>query len=377
VASATPPPPADDAPPPPPNDKPPEEPAVEVKLDLVDTVTTKKSRADFAALVRKTAEAAYDKKDYPKAIVYYQALVVALGPASAEARKLADCWALAGQNEQAVAVLDAYMAASSDPDQIAEAQAAAKRIGGVNQIFSKQLKLPTQKKDGTKIFKLGRAAFKKKQYGDALVYYHMGYVLAPDLAGFLRELGSTYDKLGAKDKKLEFFRRYLYSHPFGKNADDIRKSVKKETGVLGSLTLSTSLPCEQVFIQGSGAPMLLTQKLPVKKLALAPGRYGVLCFSSKYGLYYRDPVVVTADQDTTHAFNWAIVVNALENPYGRISIENPAGGMNDLGIDTPSHGVPCPDDGHALKLQLTDDAGTKSETRYQKLEPGQTYTIKW
>ena len=51
--------------------------------------------------------------------------------------------------------------------------------------------------------------------------------------------------------------------------------------------------------------------------------------------------------------------------------------MMDLGIDVPELGVPVPDDDRALKMVLTDDAGTKSVTRYQKLDPGQRYSIKW
>jgi hypothetical protein len=357
---------------------PPEDPEVAVTLDLIDTVKTSTSRADMSAFLVKPAKAAVAKKEYGKAIVLYSALVVARGPGSPEARQLADLWALAGQNEQAVVVLDAYLAASSEPDQISEARTARQRIGGVNDPFAKKLTLPSLDKEATKVFKLGRKAQKKKKWGDALVYFHMGAALSPDLAGFLRELGATYDKLGASDKKLEFYRRYLFSHPFGKNADAIRKSVKKEKGVLGTLTLSSSLPCEAVLIQGSGAPQQLPMKLPAKKLALAPGRYGVLCFSGKYGLYYRDPVVVTADNDVAHEFRWAIVENALVNPLGRISIENAvAGGMNDLGIDTTEHGVVCPDDGHSLRFVLTDDAGTKSEERYVKVEPGQRVVIKW
>jgi hypothetical protein len=364
-----------------PDDPPPpaEDPVIEVKLDLVDTVATTKSRADMSAFLVKPAKAAVAKNDHASAIVYYSALAVARGPASPEARTLADEWALAGQNEQAVRILETYIAASTDPDQIQEARTAAKRIGSVNDPFKKDLKLPALKKDADKVFKLGRKAFKKKKWGDALVYYHMGAALAPDLPGFLRELGSTYDKLKQPDKKLDFYRAYLFKHPFGKNADEIRKSVKKEKGVLGKLTLTSTLTCEVVLIQGSGEPQVLPgNKLPAKKLALAPGTYGVLCFSGEYGLYYRDPVTITADTETTHEFKWAVIENALTSPLGRISIENTATGkMSDLGIDTAAHGVVCPDDGHSLRLLLTDDSGTKSEERYLKLEPGQRYVIKW
>ena len=358
--------------------KPPEEdPPVEVKLDLVDTVKTTKSRAEMSKSLEKPAKAAAAKDEHGKAIVLYSALVVARGPASPEARILADEWALAGQPGPAVRVLEAYIAASTDPDQIEAARQAAQAIGSVNDPFKKDLKLPALTKEADKIFKLGRKAYKKKQWGDALVYFHMGLALA-DKPGFLRELGATYKQLGEPGKKLDFYRAYLFKHPFGKNADEIRKEVKKETGVLGTLNLSSSLPCEAVLLQGSGEPQLVPgNKLP-KKLTLAPGKYGVLCFSAEYGLYYRDPVTVVADTEASHEFRWAIIENALKDPLGRISIENTVTGkMSDLGIDMAAHGVVCPEDGHALRLLLTDDTGTKSDERYLKVEPGQRYVIKW
>ena len=59
----------------------------------------------------------------------------------------------------------------------------------------------------------------------------MGYALAPDLPGFLRELGSTYDKLDAPDRKREFYRRYLVQRPFGANADVVRDELAKDKDV--------------------------------------------------------------------------------------------------------------------------------------------------
>ena len=58
-------------------------------------------------------------------------------------------------------------------------------------------------------------------------------------------------------------------------------------------------------------------------------------------------------------FRWAIIVNQLEHPFGRIAIENPEapGVMNDLGITSPEVGVPVPADGHKLKMVLKDDSG--------------------
>ncbi len=343
-------------------------------LDLVDTVETTTKRADMSAFLVKPAKAADDKRDWPKAIVLYQALVVARGPGSAEARRLADVWALSGQSDEAARVLQGYIASATDADTIKSAKADLLRITKNPDPFAKQFELPALKSEAEKAFKAGRAAYKKKQWGDALVQFHMGYALSPDLPGFLRELGATYEKLGAKDRKLEFYRAYLYSRPFGKNSDDIRKELAKEK-VLGSLTVTSSLPCEQVMINRQVVP----GKLPKKDLQLAPGTYKGLCYNTKYEIAFFEYGTVTAGSTGTLEFNWAIVVNALENPYGRISIENPRspGVMMDLGITNPEVGVVVPADGRSLKVIVKDDAGTKTEERYVKLTPGQRQVIKW
>lgn len=343
-------------------------------LDLVDTVQTTTKRADMSAFLVKPAKAADDKRDWPKAIVLYQALVVARGPGSPEARRLADVWALSGQSDEAARVLSAYIASSTDADAVKTAKADLSRITRNPDPFAKQFELPALKTEATQAFKAGRAAFKKKKWGDALVQFHMGYALSPDLPGFLRELGATYEKLGAKDRKLEFYRAYLYTRPFGKNSDDIRKELAKEK-VLGSLTVTSSLPCEQVWINRQ----LVPGKLPKKDLQLAPGTYKGLCYNGTFEIAFFEYGTVTAGSKGTLEFNWAIVVNALEKPYGRISIENPRspGVMMDLGITNPEVGVVVPADGRSLKVIVKDDAGTKSEERYVKLTPGQRQVIKW
>jgi len=79
------------------------------------------------------------------------------------------------------------------------------------------------------------------------------------------------------------------------------------------------------------------------------------------------------------AFQWALIVNKLEKPLGRIRIENPEqpGVMQDLGVSSPVLGVQVPDDGRSLKYTCTDDSGEKTKTDYVKLEAGQRHEIKW
>jgi hypothetical protein len=346
----------------------------ELELDLVHTVKTKASRADMSASLLKAAQAAKKAREFDRAIVLYTAVVVARGPGSAEAAELAEMWALAGKPDQAREVLNIFIATTKDTT---ARDAAIKQRGALvaEDPFAKGLRLPALLKEGKKVFEAGRKAFKKKNYGDALVQYHMGYVLAPDLPGFLRELGSVYEKLGAKGKAEAFYISYLQQRPFGKNADEIRKELKRLKVQLGKMSIKTSKECEEVWLGGQ----LVPKKLPVKDLVVAPGKYRLLCFNGKYGLFYRDYVTVVQGKTATMEFRWAVIANELKDPYGRISLESSwdPGVMMDLGIDIPELGVPVPDDDRALKMILTDDAGTKSVTRFQKLEPGQRYSIKW
>jgi len=329
----------------------------------------------MSAFLVKPAQAAADKRQWERAIPMYEALVAARGPASPEARKLAELWTLAGQRDDAIRVLQAFAGATEDPKAMRSAQAEIARLQQSSDPFANRFELVELGREAARAFKDGRVAFRAKHYGDALVYYTMGYRLAPDLPGFLRELGATYDKLGARDKKLDFYREYLQRRPFGKNADEVRRDLAHDKKVLGSLTISASLPCEQVYVNRQAMP----GKLPKRGLKLAPGTYKGLCFNSKYEIALFQVATVSAGATSEMKFNWAILDNKLENPYGRIQIENPEspGMMLDLGITSPEVGVAVPADGRALKMVLKDDSGTKRVERFIKLAPGQRQVVKW
>ncbi|MBZ0237503.1 MAG: hypothetical protein K8M05_34615 [Deltaproteobacteria bacterium] len=336
---------------------------------------TSRSRAEISAFLAAKAETAMKKGDRERAIVLYQALVTARGPASAEAKELAKAWTLAGQSEDAARVWEEYASASSDPAAKTEALKEAERLRTTPDPFRKQIQLPTLAAEAKDAFKRGRAAFKKKQYGDALVYFHIGYALAPDLPGFLRELGATYDKLQAKDKKIDFYRAYLLRRPFGKNADEVRKELAGHRGTLATLNLESSLPCEQVWVNGQMVP----GKMPQKKLIVAPGRYKAFCLNRQYEFGRFERTTIGAGGEATIKFNWAIIENRLENPLGRIKIEDPdfPGEMVDLGVSSPKLGALVHADGRALKLIVQDDSGTRVEERSIRIRPGETFVVKW
>ena len=348
---------------------------VENPAELYQTVSTKKTRADLSQFLVKPAEKAAKARDWAHAIPLYQALAVARGPGSPEQKQLATLWTLAGQNEDAAEAWALFANSATDTKDKETALAESTRLSSTPDPFAEKLSVAALEKEAKQAFNLGRAAFKAKQYGDALVYFHMGYALAPDLPGFLRELGSTYDKLGATDRKREFYRRYLVQRPFGANADVVRSELARDKDVLGTLLVSSSLPCAELWINRQK----ISGKLPDKGLLVAPGNYKGLCFNSKYEMALFEYANVEPGKQASMSFRWAIIVNKLERPYGRIALENPKspGTMIDLGITSPEIGVAVPPDGRKLKMVLKDDSGVRTEERTVQIEPGQKLIVQW
>lgn len=343
--------------------------------ELYQTVATVRPRKDLSQFLVVKAEKSVKARDWAHAIPLYQALVAARGPASPEEKQLAIVWTLAGQNEEASKAWAAYADAIGDEKERSDALAESQRLHGTPDPFAEKVEIAVLASEAKQAFALGRMAFAKKQYGDALVYFHMGYALAPDLPGFLRELGSTYDKLGESARKREFYRRYLVQRPFGGNADIVRSELAKEKDALGTLIVSSSLPCSELWINRQKIP----GKLPAAGLEVAPGDYKGLCFNPKYEMALFEYATVEAGKRAALTFTWAIVANHLEHPYGRIAIENPKspGVMVDLGITSPEVGVAVPADGHKLKMILKDDSGIRTVERSVQIEPGQRLVVQW
>jgi tetratricopeptide (TPR) repeat protein len=344
-------------------------------VDLVATVKTTETREALSQFLIIDAQKAEKDRKWGLAIPYYQALVAARGPASAEAAHLARLWTLAGQSEDAAAVWTTFASSSIDEKARREALSEVTRLTANPDPFADRLELIAMAVPAKKAFTLGRKAFAAKRFGDALVYFHMGYSLAPDLPGFLRELGATYDKLGAPEKKQEFYRRYLLARPFGGNADIVRRELGNAKQSLGTLLVSTSLPCQQLWINRQR----VIGKLPASGLLVAPGTYKGLCFAPNYEMALFEYATVEAGKPARLEFAWAIVVNKLTNPFGRISLENPKspGVMIDLGISNSEIGVAVPTDRRALNMEVKDDIGSRVEKRTVKLEAGQRTVVSW
>ncbi len=344
-------------------------------VELYQTVKTAQSRAEISQFLIAKADKLARARDWAHAIPMYQALVVARGPGSAEQKQLATLWTLAGQNEDAAEAWSALASATTDENVKQEALSESVRLGNAPDPFAEKLALAEMTAEAKQVFSLGRTAFAKQHFADALVYYHMGYALAPDMPGFLRELGSTYDKLGETDRKRDFYRRYLVQRPFGANADVVRGELTKDKDALGTLVVASSMPCTELWVNRQR----ITAKLPDKGLAVAPGSYKGLCFNPKYEMALFEYTTVEAGKPATMAFRWAIVVNKLEHPLGRIALENPKapGTMIDLGITSPEVGVAVPPDGRKLKMVLKDDSGLRTEERQVEIEAGQRLVVQW
>lgn len=338
-------------------------------------MATRKPRAQLSEFLVAPAQRAAKARDWAHAIPLYQAIVVARGPGSPEAKQLATLWTLAGQNERAAEAWSEYAAAATDPSDHGAAAAEAARLAADDDPFADKLVLAVESADARRAFALGRTAFSARQYGDALVYFHMGYALAPELPGFLRELGATYDKLGADRQKREFYRRYLAQRPIGGNADLVRGELIKDKDPLGTLQISSSLPCTELWLNRQR----LTGKLPDKGIAVAPGSYKGLCFNPRFEMALFEYATALPGKPATMAFRWGIIENRLERPFGRIALENPKapGVMIDLGITSPEVGVAAPADGRKLRMVLKDDSGVRTETRSVQIEPGQRLVVKW
>ena len=323
----------------------------------------------------KPAKAAMKKQNWALAISLYRGLVTARGPGAPEAIELAKAWTLAGQYESAREVLADFIAATTD---VAAKKAAIKERDRLatakNPFASQRFQVTAADKEAGKAFKDGRAAFKKKKYADALLYYRMGSALAPDMPGFLRELGATYDKLGAEAEKTLYYQKYLRDQPFGKNAQFVRTALAKVKGATGKLTIKSALPCEDFWMQAQHPG----SKLPIKDLVVPPGTYEALCLNYKFQMAYYETAKVEAGKSATLSFDWAILVNELTNPFGRIAIESALdGSMIQLALARPEQGVVVPKDGRALRMVLSSLDGVKKDTRFIKLQPGQREVIKW
>lgn len=334
---------------------------------------SEKAASDPAGFLIKPAEDALAARKYGLAVSLWRGVVAIRGDGDPAVWKLAEAWTLAGEFESAIEELERFSAATGDKAEELKAdeeiEALRKRPEGFT---SNAFTVEQATKQATEAFKRGRKLYAAKKYADAVAMFKAGSVMAPDMPGSYRELGEAYDKLGKADEATAFFLRYLRLRPFGKNADAIRKRLEK-AGVLGKLSIESSVNCEQVVVNR----LPLGKKLPALDLVVAPGRYRILCYNEALHFAHYLRVDVTKGKTTAAKFQLAILENGLD-PWGRIVLEdadNP-GDMKDIGL-WKEIAVPVPDDRRALKVKLRSADGTKTKETLVKLEPGKRLKIEW
>lgn len=337
---------------------------------------TTQSPAKMSEFLVKPAASARKGKRFDVAIPLFRGLVAARGQGSREAYELAVAWTDQGDFDQGKQAYAEFISHTSDLRLKSQAERELANLRRASNPFAKQFK-PNRgaiQRYAVKAFQLGRTAYRKKRYADAQLYFQMGAAINPDLPGFLRELGATYDKLGMTRQKIEFYYRYLRQRPFGKNAETIRKELSKTRGLLSTLTVVSAIPCQELWINGQQIRRI---KLPMRVL-VAPGRYRGLCLHYPYAFGMFHEVQVARKQPQRLEFRWAVVENGLQNPSGRIAIEHAANGnLMNLDLGAKKVGVMVPANGRALKVVLKPLDGSPAKTRYIKLTPGQKEVIKW
>jgi tetratricopeptide (TPR) repeat protein len=338
------------------------------------TLTAGAARADdLASFLQRPAEEAMAIRRYGLAVSLWRGVVAIRGEGSDAMGKLAEAWTLAGEFESAAEELSRFARATVDDKRRAEALEEVAELEKRPKGFTgKVFEVVPAEKEAKEAFRRGRARFRAGKYADAAALYRAGVEMAPDVAGNVRELASAYEKLGRAADAGPVYLRYLRLRPFGKNADAIRARLSK-TGVLGRLSITSSFPCEQLWVNRQP----IGKALPLQNHPVAPGNYRILCYSERFHFARYLNVEVGKGGNAHAAFDWAILENKLE-PWGRIVMENPdrTNEMNDIGV-WDEIGVPVPEDRRALRVMLRSADASRRKELLLQLEAGKRIPLTW
>jgi tetratricopeptide (TPR) repeat protein len=328
---------------------------------------------DPAAFLVKPAEDALAARKLGLAVSLWRGVVAIRGNADPAMQKLALAWTLAGEFEAAVEDLERYRRALGDSP---EAAAVAKQIAELEKrpkgFSGKVFEVVAAESYAREAVRRGRRALELKHPDEAAALFRAGVEMAPDVPGSYKDLADALGRLGREDEAQVELLRYLRLRPFGKNADEIRARLAP-SGILGKLSVVSSFPCEQVWMNRQPLPAAL----PITDLAVAPGRYRLLCYSERYHFARYIGAEVAKGGRTRAEFTWAIIENKLD-PWGRIVMENPdrESEMNDIGV-WDEIGVPVPEDRRPLRvLMRAADSSKRKELRI-KLEAGKRIPLVW
>jgi tetratricopeptide (TPR) repeat protein len=202
----------------------------------------------------------------------------------------------------------------------------------------------------------------RKALNQATRYLRAALVLDPELPGTYRVLGAVYGKMKDPAKEQAFFQDYLRIRPDGRIAEAVRKRLKP-TGVLATVTLTSSFPCE-VWVNGRE----LHRKTPVKDLLLPSGKH-IISFTNvdQYHLVRNMRVWLGKGQKTTVDLPIGVLEVKLK-PWARVRAFG-----QDLGLWS-TIGFPL-DRTNRYELKLTAHDGSRSKNVAVTFRPGKTHTI--
>jgi len=331
-----------------------------------------KAEPDLAGFLVPPAQRALAERKFGLAVSLWRGIAAIRGDGDPSLLELAKVWTLAGEFDAAIEELDRHRRALTDPTamatvsrQITELEVRPRGFtGGVFKVIPAEAQ-------AREAFKRGRKEMAAGRHAEAALLFRAGIEMAPDVPGNYRELGEALGKLHRADEATAHYLRYLRIRPFGRNADEIRARVTP--AALGTLSISSSFACEQVWMNRQPLP----RPLPVAALKVAPGRYRLLCYSEKYHFARYVDVEVPRSGNARAEFTWAIIENRLD-PWGRIVMENPdrETEMNDIGV-WEEIGVPVPDDRRPLRVLLRAGDSSRRKELSIKLEAGKRFPLVW
>ncbi len=136
------------------------------------------------------------------------------------------------------------------------------------------------------------------------------------------------------------------------------------------------MKCQELWINGQ--KIKRAASIMEKKVMVAPGKYRGLCLNYKYNFGMFENSFVRKGKPGTLEFRWTVVENKLQNPSGRITLEDARSGkMRSLALVPRQVGVVIPKGSRSLKVVLTSLNRAKKVTRFIKFQPGQKEVIKW
>ncbi len=292
-----------------------------------------------------------------EAIVLYQAAWEMLRDIET-LRHLARAQTMAGQFDEAIENYKLVLKKKPPPEVIDQVENEIKRLQNMPASFSDQLFSRVHLTPEARMaFKKGVHIARKKNLKEAIRYLRAALILDPNLPGTYRILGAVYGKLKNPAKEQRFLQDYLRLNPIGRNADVVRKRLRK-SGLLTEVSIEASFPC-QLWVNGRQ----LNKLTPVKSLLLPPGHYTFSFVSEKYRII-RNIRTQLNKENAKVVFNFGVIEFKLK-PWARVRANK-----RDLGLwDT----IGLPVGKYLLDLEAHD--GSRRKRINVNVEPGKIFTI--